>query len=180
MGLAGLARWRRPFTGPGTSMNVLRACRARCRPRWCPRWPRVRGAPVVLVAVLASVRPGARAACRARPPGEHEAGADELAVEQHPARAALALLARVLRARQPEPLAQRVEQALARPDFCLALVAVDPQLDPHVSTRSSARSASTRSACRRYAAVPRTSSIGLAAAATRSGNDAASGRGHET
>ena len=50
---------------------------------------------------------------------EHEARADELAVEQHGAGAALALLARVLRARQPEPLAQRVEQALALPDVGL-------------------------------------------------------------
>ena len=53
--------------------------------------------------------------------GEHEARAHELAVEQHRARPALALLARVLRAGQPEPLAQRVEQALALPDVGLAL-----------------------------------------------------------
>ena len=52
---------------------------------------------------------------------EHEARADERPVEQHRARAALALLARVLRARQPEPLAQREEQRLALPDVGLAL-----------------------------------------------------------
>ena len=46
---------------------------------------------------------------------EDEAGADEHAVEQHRARAALALLARVLRARVAELLAQREEQRLALP-----------------------------------------------------------------
>ena len=52
--------------------------------------------------------------------GQHEARADERAVEEHRARAAFALLARVLRAGQAEPLAERVEQALARPDVGLA------------------------------------------------------------
>ena len=47
--------------------------------------------------------------------GQHEAGADQRAVEVDRAGAALALLARVLGARQAEPLAQRVEQALAAP-----------------------------------------------------------------
>src|SRR6188768_234932 len=47
---------------------------------------------------------------------EHEAGADELAVEEDGARATLALLARVLRAGQAEPVAQRHEEALALPD----------------------------------------------------------------
>jgi hypothetical protein len=81
--------------------------------------------------------------------GENETRADELAVEQHRARAALALLARVLRARQAEPLAQREEQALALPELGLTLLAVDRQLDPHARHLSSARSVSTRSACRR-------------------------------
>ena len=59
-------------------------------------------------------------------PGEHQAGADELAVEVDRARAALALLAGVLGARQAEPLAQHVEQALALPDAVgLACLAVD-------------------------------------------------------
>ena len=80
---------------------------------------------------------------------QHEARADERAVEEHRARAALALLARVLRAGQAEPLAERVEQALARPDVGLARLAVDGERDPHASTRSSARSARTRSAWRR-------------------------------
>ena len=71
--------------------------------------------------------------------GEHEARADERAVQQHGARAALALLARVLRPGQPEPLAEREEQALAGPDVRLAPLAVDGQLDPHARHRSSAR-----------------------------------------
>ena len=66
---------------------------------------------------------------------EHEARADERAVEQHRARAALALLARVLRAREAELLAQREEQRLALPAVGLVLVAVDAQRDPHASTR---------------------------------------------
>ena len=50
---------------------------------------------------------------------EDEAGADEGAVEQHRARAALSLLAGVLRAGQAELLAQREEKALATPDVGL-------------------------------------------------------------
>ena len=49
------------------------------------------------------------------PRGQHEAGAHQLAVDQHAARAALALLARALAAHQAEPLAQHVQQALAEP-----------------------------------------------------------------
>src|SRR5439155_7943737 len=62
---------------------------------------------------------------------EDEARADERAVEQHRARAALALPARVLRPRQAEPLAEREEQALARPPVRLAQLAVANDLDPH-------------------------------------------------
>ena len=55
------------------------------------------------------------------------------------------------------------------------------QRDPHAaSVLSSARRVSTRSAWRRYAAVPRTSSIGDAASATRSGNESASSSGART
>ena len=54
-----------------------------------------------------------------------------VAVEQHRARAALALLARVLRAREAELLAQREEQRLALPAVGLVLLAVDAQRDPH-------------------------------------------------
>ena len=62
-------------------------------------------------------------------PAGDEAGADRHAVEVDRAGAALALLAGVLGARQAEPLAQRVEQALALPDVVgRARVAVDGQL----------------------------------------------------
>ncbi len=60
---------------------------------------------------------------------EDEARAHELAVEEHRARAALALLARVLRAGKLEPVAQRRQEALAGPDLGLARLAVDGQLD---------------------------------------------------
>ena len=56
---------------------------------------------------------------------EDEARADELAVEEHRARAALALLARVLRAGKVEAVAERRQQALAGPDVRLAPLAVD-------------------------------------------------------
>ena len=79
----------------------------------------------------------------------HEAGAHELAVEQHRAGAALALLARALGARQVEPLAQHEEQALGAVDVGLALLAVDAQLDPHTRHLASARRVSTPSAWRR-------------------------------
>ena len=83
---------------------------------------------------------------------EHEAGADELAVEKDGAGAALALLAGVLRAGQLERVAERRQQALARPDVCLARLSVDGQIFmPAVFTRtlSSARLVSTWSAWRR-------------------------------
>src|SRR4051794_13685796 len=104
--------------------------------------------------------------------GKHETRADELAVEVHRARAALALLARVLRAGEVEVLAQRGEQALALPDAVgLARRPVHDHVEPHgyASSRYSlhvhcrARRARTPSAWWRYAAVPRTSSIGRAA-----------------
>ena len=80
---------------------------------------------------------------------EDETGADELAVEQHGARSAFALLAGVLRAGKTQPLAKDVEQALAGPDVGLASLAVDGQLDSHCRQRSTARAARTRSEWRR-------------------------------
>src|SRR5207244_12644232 len=65
-------------------------------------------------------------------------------------------------------------EALAFPDVRLVGFTVDVQLDPHTKHRSSARLVRMRKACRLYAAVPRTSSIGLAASATRCGNESAS------
>ena len=79
----------------------------------------------------------------------HEAGAHELAVQQHRAGAALALLAGALGARQVEPLAQHEQQALGAVDVGLALLAVDAQLDPHTRHLASARRVSTPRAWRR-------------------------------
>src|SRR5207253_2394731 len=80
--------------------------------------------------------------------GEHEAGADEHAVEQHRTGTALSLLTRVLRARIPELLAERKEQRLPLPAVRLGLDAVHAQRDPHAcaSVLSSARRVNTRSA----------------------------------
>jgi hypothetical protein len=59
---------------------------------------------------------------------QHQARAHEHAVDEHGARAALALLAGCLGAGQAEPLAQDVEQALAQPGVAdLVVLAVDPQ-----------------------------------------------------
>src|SRR5215212_1344737 len=69
---------------------------------------------------------------------DDEAGADELAVEEHRARPALALLAGVLGAGKAETLAKNVEQALAGPDVSLVALAVDSQLDSHCRQRSMA------------------------------------------
>src|SRR5262245_54546166 len=111
---------------------------------------------------------------------QDEARADECPVEQHGARAALPLLAGVLRSGQPEPLAQEIEEALAAPGVGLPRDAVHGQCDPHARHLSSARRVRTRNACRRYPAEPRTSSIGRAASATRSGNPSASASGAVT
>src|SRR5690606_7422156 len=111
-----------------------------------------------------------------------EAGAHREVVEQHRAGATLALLAGVLRAGQTDPFPEQEQQALARP-YAIGdpIGPVDGQVHPHrippraapvssAHAQRSARPASTASAWRRYAAVPRTSSIGSAAAATRSPN----------
>jgi hypothetical protein len=81
---------------------------------------------------------------------EHETGADERAVEQHRARAALALLARVLRAGELERVSEHHEEALAAPEVGLERLAVHRQRDPHdLRHLVSARPASTPSAWRR-------------------------------
>jgi len=79
----------------------------------------------------------------------HEARADELAVEQHRAGAALALLAGALGTRELESLAQHEQQALRAVDVGLALLPVDLQLDPHTRHLASARRVSTPRAWRR-------------------------------
>ncbi len=90
---------------------------------------------------------------------EHEARAAQHAVDEHRAGATLPLLARVLRAGKPEPLAQHVQQALADPavgDVVVGAVDREPvRRGGHPSARSSARRAQTSIARRRYAAVER-------------------------
>src|SRR5262249_18371152 len=93
----------------------------------------------------------------------------------------LALLAGVLGPRQRQPLAQHIEQRLALPQAVdLARLAVDRAAQPHRASHAhlSVRRASTDSACRRYAALPRTSSIGDAAAATSSPKRTAASSSH--
>src|SRR5262249_36643688 len=107
-------------------------------------------------------------------PGEHQARAHELAVEVDAARPALALLAGVLGSGQVEVVAQRAQQALPLPHAAdLPALAVDGEAQAHrcsSQAQLSVRRASTPIAWRRYAALPRTSSIGCAAPATSSPN----------
>src|SRR3712207_308849 len=64
--------------------------------------------------------------------GEHQARADEHAVQVDGAGPALALLAGVLRPGEPEPFAQDVEEALALPDTVgLPDLAVHLEPEPH-------------------------------------------------
>ena len=84
---------------------------------------------------------------------EHQARAHQRPVDQHRARAALALLAARLGARQAEALAQHVEQALAEPRVGdLVVVAVDAQ---RVRSSRHAMRTSGRSARRGEHARPR-------------------------
>ena len=62
---------------------------------------------------------------------QREARVDPLAVDEHGARAAGALVAAFLGAGEPEPLAQQVEQALAR----LQLERIFHTVDPYVAHR---------------------------------------------
>src|SRR5207244_8421356 len=59
--------------------------------------------------------------------GECETGIDPPPVQQHGARAALAMIAALLRAGQVEMVAQRIEQGGPRREFELRLDAVDDQ-----------------------------------------------------
>src|SRR5438067_9957627 len=79
--------------------------------------------------------------------GEDEARTDEPPVEEHRAGTALALLAGILGARKPEPLAQCEQETLSFPDIRLARLAVDVERNPHARHRSRARLVRTRSAC---------------------------------
>ena len=87
---------------------------------------------------------------------QHEAGAHEVTVDEHRARPALPLLAGALRAHQPEPLAQHVEQALPHPRVGdVVRSTVDVQLvvgahgDPFGNARRSRRRDNTSTARRR-------------------------------
>ena len=104
---------------------------------------------------------------------EHEARAHQSPVDEHGARAALALLARALgshadraaraarRAGSPRP--RRRATSWSTPLTCRRVVLA--HRPPPGNARSSSRSASTPTAWRRYAAVERWSSIGRLAAA---------------
>jgi hypothetical protein len=82
--------------------------------------------------------------------GQHEAGTDQLAVEHHGARPALALQAGVLRPPQTEALAQHPQQALEPGDLGGPRFAVDGEGDDHAGRHlSSVRRASTPAAWRR-------------------------------
>src|SRR5674536_4992 len=70
--------------------------------------------------------------------GRDQAGADQRAVQVDRAGATLALFAGVLRAGEPEPLAQHIEQALALPDpVGLPGLAVHRAVQLHVSSSDS-------------------------------------------
>src|SRR5918992_4355175 len=109
---------------------------------------------------------------------EHEAGAYEHTVQVDGARAALSLFACILGPRHPQTFAQNVEQAFARPDVVdFALGPVNRDLNSHreaprysLHTHDRVRRAITASACSRYEAKPRTSSMGEDAAATSPAN----------
>src|SRR5204862_6332755 len=101
------------------------------------------------------------------------------------ARPTFALLARILAPGKAEVVAKDGQQALVVRRFGLALGAVHRELDPQgiPATRPRARAPMTASTCRRYAAVPRTSSIGFADAAASRPNScavASPGRGRLT
>src|SRR5690242_3412921 len=108
---------------------------------------------------------------------QDEARIDGPAVEQHGARAALALRAAALRPRQAHLVAQRIEQRAVGRHGHRALAAVDRDRDrlqiaepagahAALSRRSAAariaRLASTRTIACRYSRLPRMSEIGVA------------------
>src|SRR5581483_9725406 len=103
---------------------------------------------------------------------EDETGRHQASVEEDRARAAVAGRAAFLRARQPERVAKRRDERLVAVAEELGRLAVDGGVDMEFHRLFSARAAaifaarrvSTPTTVRRYAAVPRLSSIGLAAA----------------
>jgi hypothetical protein len=79
--------------------------------------------------------------------GEHQTAAHRRAVHAHGARAADAVLAAHVRAREPQLVAEKVDQVLARLDLSGHRRAVDGQRDPHEppsASRLTTRASSTR------------------------------------
>src|SRR5438128_9037403 len=119
---------------------------------------------------------------------QHGARLHRLPVEQHGARAAVGGVAADVRARQPQPLADEVDQEQPRLDLRLAGAAVHRHLDlvrrhgyrpPARSTDFfNARAASTRAISRLYSTEPRRSAVGeLACAALRAASPSAAASG---
>ncbi len=111
--------------------------------------------------------------------GEHQAGADHLAVQHHGAGPAIARAAAFLRASQAKLEAQCVEQGFAWIGEELYLIAIDRCRNENLAhamapARSRAivatRLASTPAMATRYSMVPRLSAIGLQAASHRLGH----------
>src|SRR5262245_28524670 len=80
---------------------------------------------------------------------QDQACTHELAVQPDRARAALALLARVLRTRERQMLAQEVQEARAGPHVGLAPLAVHVRADEHQAAAPARRSASAHTSARR-------------------------------
>src|SRR5262249_45916365 len=107
-----------------------------------------------------------------RPPlrlhGEHQARAHGLAVEQHCAGAADAVLAADMGSSLPAVVADRVDQRAARIDTDLVAPAVDGERElallGHAAACSSARRATVPARSRRYSALVMASSSGSTAA----------------
>src|SRR5438067_978707 len=109
---------------------------------------------------------------------EDQTGVDQSAIEEHIAGAAVAVVATLLGAGQAQLIAQHFEEAL--PGFAQELCVLAVDLGQHMDFSGHdqfsfararalprARFVSTPTRCRRYAASPRMSLIGLAAACAR-------------
>src|SRR6185295_770272 len=104
---------------------------------------------------------------------QHQAGADDAAVQHHAAGAAIAGAAAFLAAGQQQPVAQHVEQRLVGLAEIADRIAVDGGRNPNLghyfplarcNAVSAARRARTPATLMRNALVPRLSSIGRQAA----------------
>src|SRR5204863_167915 len=130
----GTSSWVRTAWTPGivtasaTSISRMRACACGLRTVWPQSIPGATRSLEYANSPFTFGTPSARSTTSPMRPTssgrEHEAGADEHAVEEHRAGTALPLLAGVLRAWIPELLAEREEQRLALPAVRLGLDAV--------------------------------------------------------